>query len=195
VRAHVAKLAAKNYWEQFAVAPEVVVMFLPGETFYSVALEQMPGLIEEGFAQNVLIATPTTLLGLLRAVSAGWREERMAENAQRIAEEGRKLHERIATLADHFADLGRALGQSVGFFNRAMNSFDTRVVPSARNLAALDAKGKKDLPEIAQLDQRPVTPRRPDASVRPLRPAPLTLALSPSMASASPASASPDGDG
>jgi DNA recombination protein RmuC len=190
VRAHVAKLSAKNYWEQFFVAPEIVVMFLPGETFYSVALEQMPGLIEEGFAQNVLIATPTTLLGLLRAVSAGWREERMAENAQRIAEEGRKLHERIATLADHFADLGRALGQSVGFFNRAMNSFDARVLPSARNLAALDAKGKKEIPEIAQLDQRPVTPRRPD--VRALRAAPLTLALTPPAANAT---ASPEGDG
>ena len=106
VRTHVAKLSATNYWDQFDVAPEVVVMFLPGETFYSVALEQMPTLIEEGFAQNVLIATPTTLLGLLRAVSAGWREERMAENAQRISDEGRRLHERIAGLAEKLADLG-----------------------------------------------------------------------------------------
>jgi DNA recombination protein RmuC len=188
VRAHVGKLSAKNYWEQFAVAPEVVVMFLPGEAFYSVALEQMPGLIEEGFAQNVLIATPTTLLGLLRAVSAGWREERMAENAQRISEEGRRLHERIATLADHFGDLGRALGQSVGFFNRAMTSFDSRVVASARNLAALDAKGKKEIVDIQQIDSRPVTPRRPEA--RSLRSMPLTLSLSPD-----PTVASPEGEG
>jgi DNA recombination protein RmuC len=184
VRAHISKLSAKNYWEQFAVAPEVVVMFLPGETFYSVALEQMPTLIEEGFAQNVLVATPTTLLGLLRAVSAGWREERVAENARRIAEEGRKLHERIATLADHFADLGRALGQSVGAYNRTLSSFETRVMPAARSLAALDAKGKKDVVELPQLDQRPVTPRRPEATARALRPAPLTLALSPSPAAA-----------
>jgi DNA recombination protein RmuC len=175
VRAHVAKLSAKNYWEQFDVAPEVVVMFLPGETFYSVALEQMPGLIEEGFAQNVLIATPTTLLGLLRAVSAGWREERMAENAQRISDEGRRLHERIAGLAEKLNDLGRFLGQAVGAFNGTVATFDTRVVPSARNLAALDAKGKKELPEVEMIERRPVPPRKIERT----RPAPLTLALSP----------------
>src|SRR4029077_19002201 len=152
VRGHVAKLAAKNYWEQFEVAPEVVVMFLPGETFYSVALEQMPDLIEEGFAQNVLIATPTTLLGLLRAVSAGWREERMAENAQRISEEGRRLHERVATLAEKLADLGRSLGQAVGAYNGTIATFDTRVVPSARTLARLDAQGKKESVELAMID-------------------------------------------
>jgi DNA recombination protein RmuC len=187
VRAHVAKLAAKNYWEQFAVAPEVVVMFLPGETFYSVALEQMPGLIEEGFAQNVLIATPTTLLGLLRAVSAGWREERMAENAQRISDEGRKLHERIAGLAEKLADLGRSLGQAVGAYNGTIATFDTRVVPSARNLAALDARGKKELVEPEMIERRPVPPRKIDTRARAV---PLTLALSPPAALA----ASSDGE-
>jgi DNA recombination protein RmuC len=201
VRNHVTKLSAKNYWEQFEVAPEVVVMFLPGEAFYSVALEQMPGLIEEGFAQNVLVATPTTLLGLLRAVSAGWREERIAENAQRISEEGRKVHERIATLADHFSQMGRALGQAVGSYNQAMASFDTRLVPAARNLASLDARSKKELVEVEQIDKRPRTPARPE--VRALRSAPLTLALSPSAASTTPpsvlafpaANATSDGDG
>jgi DNA recombination protein RmuC len=180
VRAHVAKLSAKSYWDQFQVAPEVVVMFLPGETFYSVALEQMPGLIEEGFAQNVLIATPTTLLGLLRAVSAGWREERMAENAQRISEEGRRLHERIAGLAEKLADLGRSLGQAVGAYNGTIATFDTRVMPSARNLAALDAKGKKDMTELEMIERRPVPPRKIERT----RPAPLTLALSPAPAAA-----------
>ncbi len=177
VRNHVTKLSAKNYWEQFDVAPEVVVMFLPGEAFYSVALEQMPGLIEEGFAQNVLIATPTTLLGLLRAVSAGWREERIAENAQRISEAGRTLHERVATMTEHFAQMGRALGQAVGTYNTAMSSFDTRLVPAARTLASLEARSKKDLVEIPQIDKRPVTPRRHET--RAMRGAPLTLALSP----------------
>jgi DNA recombination protein RmuC len=181
VRAHVAKLSAKNYWDQFAVAPEVVVMFLPGETFYSVALEQMPELIEDGFSQNVLIATPTTLLGLLRAVSAGWREERMAENAQRISEEGRKLHERIAGLAEKLADLGRSLGQAVGAYNGTIATFDTRVMPSARNLAALDAKGKKDLVELEMIERRPVPPRKVERA----RAVPLTLALSPVPASSS----------
>jgi DNA recombination protein RmuC len=186
VRAHVAKLSAKNYWDQFDVTPEVVVMFLPGETFYSVALEQMPGLIEEGFAQNVLIATPTTLLGLLRAVAAGWREERMAENAQRISEEGRRLHERIATLAEKLSDLGRSLGQAVGAYNGAVATFDARVVPSARSLAALDARGKKELVEIEMIDQRPRRPGKVEAR----KPAPLTLALSPR-----PEVAASDGEG
>jgi DNA recombination protein RmuC len=178
VRTHVAKLSAKSYWEQFAVAPEVVVMFLPGEAFYSVALEQMPGLIEDGFAQRVLIATPTTLLGLLRAVSAGWREDRLAENAQRISEEGRRLHERVAVLAEHLADLGKALGSSVGAYNRTLSSFETRVMVSARKLDELDARGKKEIPELHQIDARPVAPRRPEAM--PGRaPAPLSLALAP----------------
>src|SRR5262249_24685567 len=125
VRNHVAKLSAKNYCDQCAAAPEVVVMFLPGETFYSVALEQMPELIEDGFAQNVLIATPTTLLGLLRAVSAGWLEERIAENAQRISDEGRRLHERISGLAEKLADLGRSLGPAGGAYNGTLATFAT----------------------------------------------------------------------
>ena len=145
VRAHVMKLGAKSYWDALDAAPDMVVMFLPGEPLYSVALEQMPELIEEGVAQKVLIATPTTLLALLRTASFGWREERLAENAQRIADEGRKLHERIATVLEHFSQLGRALGQSVKHFNAAMVSFDRNLVSSARRLAELDAKGKKEL--------------------------------------------------
>jgi len=152
------------------------VMFLPGEMFYSVALEQMPDLIEDGFAQNVLIATPTTLLGLLRAVSAGWREERIAENAQRISDEGRKLHERIATLAEKLSDLGRFLGQAVGAYNGTVATFDTRLLPTATKLASLDAKSKKELVEPTMVDERPRSLRKIERT----RPAPLTLALSPS---------------
>ena len=148
MRAHVAKLAAKSYWEGFAVAPELVVMFLPGESLYAHALEQMPELIEEGFTRGVLVATPTTLLGLLRAVGSGWREERLAENAQRISDEGRRLHERVATVLEHMADLGNALNQSVKHYNRSLKSFEGRVIVSARRLEELDAKGKKELPEL-----------------------------------------------
>ena len=165
VRAHVMKLGAKNYWDALDAAPDMVVMFLPGEALYSVALEQMPELIEEGVAQKVLIATPTTLLALLRTTSFGWREERLAENAERIADEGRKLHERIATVLEHFSQLGRALGASVKHFNAAMVSFDRNLVSSARRLAELDAKGKKELPDRSQIDARPFTVTVDDAAV------------------------------
>jgi len=178
LQAHIQKLAAKSYWDELGVVPEVVVMFLPGETLYTAALEQMPGLIEEGFAQRVLVATPTTLLGLLRAISCGWREERLAENAQRISDEGRRLHERVATVMDHFSDLGRSLGQAVKHFNVAMVSFDRRAVVSARKLEELGAKGKKDLAERPQIDARPFSVTVPDEPRQKVSQAPLTLALS-----------------
>ncbi len=178
LQAHITKLAAKNYWEDLGSAPEVVVLFLPGETLYTAALEQMPGLIEEGFAQRVLVATPTTLLGLLRAISCGWREERLAENAQRISEEGRRLHERVATVLDHFGDLGRALGQAVKHFNVAMVSFERRTVVSARKLEELGARGKKELIDRPQIDARPFSVTAPEDR-RKVAQAPLALALSP----------------
>jgi DNA recombination protein RmuC len=155
VRAHILKLASKNYWEQFPSTPEYVVLFLPGETFYSAALERMPSLIEEGVGQRVLLATPTTLIGVLQAVHYGWRQERIAENAQEISRCGRMLHERVATLVEHFVSLGNSLGQSVKHFNTAMASFEGRVLVSARRLEELDAKGKKDIPARPQIDARP----------------------------------------
>jgi DNA recombination protein RmuC len=155
VRAHIHKLAAKSYWEQFPTTPEYVVLFLPGEMFYSAALEQLPTLIEEGVGQRVLLATPTTLIGLLQAVHYGWRQERVAENAQEISKCGRQLHERVATLVEHFVSLGSSLGQSVKHFNTAMASFEGRVLVSARRLEELDAKGKKEVPARPQIDARP----------------------------------------
>ncbi|HET6147061.1 MAG TPA: DNA recombination protein RmuC [Polyangia bacterium] len=155
VRAHILKLAAKSYWEQFPTTPEYVVLFLPGETFYSAALERMPSLIEEGVAQRVLLATPTTLIGVLQAVHYGWRQERVTENAQEISRCGRQLHERVATLVEHFVCLGNSLGQSVKHFNTAMASFEGRVLVSARRLEELDAKGKKEIPSRPQIDARP----------------------------------------
>jgi DNA recombination protein RmuC len=190
VQSHVAKLAAKSYWEGFASTPELVVMFIPGESLYSVALEQMPRLIEEGFAQGVLVATPTTLLGLLRTLSCGWREERLARNAQRISDEGRKLHERIATVFEHFADLGRSLGQSVRHFNATAASLNQRVLVSARRLDELDARGKKALGDAAEIEVRPTVVQvqesdrvqdaeRERARARRLPQTSLNLALSP----------------
>jgi DNA recombination protein RmuC len=159
VQAHIRKLAAKSYWEGFVGSTEFVVMFLPGDSFYSVALEQMPGLIEEGVAQKVLLATPTTLLGLLLTTSCGWREERLAENAQRISDEGRALHHRIATVLEYFANLGSSLNQSVKHFNQALVSFNGRVTVSARRLEELDARGRKELTEIDQIDVRAASAR------------------------------------
>jgi DNA recombination protein RmuC len=155
VRAHIQKLSAKGYWEQFRTSPEYVVLFLPGEMFYSAALERLPELIEEGVGQRVLLATPTTLIGLLQAVHYGWRQERVAENAQEISKCGRELHERVATLVEHFVSLGNALGQSVKHFNTAMASFEGRVLVSTRRLEELDAKGKKEVPARPQIDARP----------------------------------------
>jgi len=187
VQAHVVKLSAKSYWEGFASRPELVLMFIPAEPLYSQALEQMPSLIEEGVAQGVIIATPTTLLALLRSLAYGWREERLAENAQRISDEGRRLHERVATVLEHLADLGRSLGQSVKHFNGALASFNGRVTVSARRLEELDVRGKKTLTEPEEVDVRPNTVKLPERPVR-SRPLPrqpmLSLAPAPE----------PDGD-
>ncbi|HVV51024.1 MAG TPA: DNA recombination protein RmuC [Polyangia bacterium] len=181
VQAHIRKLSSKSYWEGFVGSTEFVVMFLPGDSFYSVALEQIPGLIEEGVAQKVLLATPTTLLGLLLTTSCGWREERLAENAQRISDEGRLLHQRVATVLEHFAALGNSLNQSVKHFNRALSSFEGRVTVSARRLEELDARGKKELVELDEIAVRAksaLPPERPDRP-RALPQTSLALALSP----------------
>jgi DNA recombination protein RmuC len=171
VRAHVLKLGAKNYWDQFPASPAVVVMFLPGDRFYASALEQMPGLLEEAFANRVLVATPTTLIGVLQAVHVGWKEERLAANAESISRCGRDLHERIATFAEHMAKMGGMLGRTVGAFNDAVGSLGTRVLPGARRLEELGAGGKKTVPDIDPIDRRPRSlissdsePPRPAAS-------------------------------
>jgi DNA recombination protein RmuC len=168
VKAHVTKLAAKSYWEQFRVTPEFVVMFLPGEIFYGAALEQMPSLIEESVAQRVFVCTPTTLIALLQAVHYGWRQERIAENAEAISRCGRELYDSLATLMEHFTAVGNAIGMSVKHYNGAMASLEARVMGKARKLEELGAKGKKDLPLRPQVDARP----RALAPVEPLPPPP-----------------------
>ncbi|MEA2697916.1 MAG: recombination protein RmuC [Myxococcales bacterium] len=170
VKAHVTKLAAKSYWEQFRVTPEFVVMFLPGEIFYGAALEQMPSLIEESVAQRVFVCTPTTLIALLQAVHYGWRQERIAENAELISRCGREVYDNLATLMEHFSSVGSAIGQSVKHYNAAMASLEARVLGKARKLAELGAQGKKDLPLRPQVDARP----RALAAVEPLPPLPPT---------------------
>jgi DNA recombination protein RmuC len=155
VRAHVVKLAAKNYWDQFSASPELVVMFLPGDAFYTTALEQMPSLLEDAVANRVLIATPMTLVGVLRAVHVGWKQERLAENAEEISRCGRDLHERLATFTEHIAKMGASLGRTVEAFNEGIGSLEKRVMPAARKLEDLGATGKKELDGVHPIDVRP----------------------------------------
>ena len=155
VRAHVLKLGGKSYWTGLEETPEFVVMFLPSEAMYSAALEQSPSLIEDGVARKVLIATPTTLIALLQTVHYGWRQERLAESARKISEQGRVLHERLATLVEHWARLGGALGRAAEHYNAAVASFEGRVVPAVRKLEELGAAGAKPVPELATVDTRP----------------------------------------
>ncbi|HET6447574.1 MAG TPA: DNA recombination protein RmuC [Conexibacter sp.] len=135
LREHVRRLSAKAYWDQFETAPDFVFLFLPGEHFYSAALEADPALLEEGARQSVLIATPTTLIALLRAVAYGWQQERVAEDARAVAQLGRELHRRLETFAEHLHKLGARLRGAVGAYNDAVGSFEQRVLPGARRLA------------------------------------------------------------
>ena len=155
VRAHLTKLSSKAYWSELPQAPEFVVMFLPGEAIFGAAVEDSPTLLEDGVGRRVLLATPTTLIALLQTVHYGWRQERLAENAEQVSEQGRILHERVATLLEHWARLGTALNRATEHFNAAAASLESRVLPSARRLEELGATGKKPLPDLPRADLRP----------------------------------------
>ncbi|WP_372594455.1 DNA recombination protein RmuC [Actinotalea sp.] len=137
VRSHVDSLAAKRYWDQFAPAPEFVVMFVPAESFWQAAVELDPALVEYAFERNVVVATPSTLLALLRTVAYAWRQESLAANAQTVLSLGKELHGRIATLGGHVARLGRAIDGAATAYNQTVASLETRVLVSARRFAEL----------------------------------------------------------
>jgi DNA recombination protein RmuC len=154
-RDHITKLASKGYQNQFDTTPDLVVMFVPSEGIYHAALAEDPGLIEYGVYQQVLMATPTTLIGLLRAVHYGWRQELIAESAREIAESARELHRRLARFVEPLAKIGRQLGSAVGAYNEAVGSFDSRVVPQLRRIEEAGAKSERELAGPAPIEAGP----------------------------------------
>lgn len=155
VRAHVQALASKAYWEPLGDALDFVVMFIPGESFFGAAVETDPSLIEEAMGRRVVIASPMTLVALLRAVELGWREERLAADAQKVTDEGRELYKRVAVFLRHFADVGGALGRATSAYNQAVGSLESRVLPAARRLRDLAAAPGEDAPALDQVDHLP----------------------------------------
>ncbi|HWX95425.1 MAG TPA: DNA recombination protein RmuC [Solirubrobacteraceae bacterium] len=151
-REHIAKLASKGYQNQFDSTPEFVVMFVPSDGIYQAALAQDPALIEYGVQQQVLMATPTTLIGLLWAVHYGWRQELIAESAREIADSARELHRRLGRFIEPLSKVGRQLDSAIGAYNEAVGSFDHRVIPQVRRIERAGAASDREVPSPAAVE-------------------------------------------
>ncbi len=155
VRARVRELASKAYWQNLSTSLDFVVLFIPGDQFLSAALELDAKLLEDALTDRVVLATPSSLVALLRAIAYGWRQETLAENAEQIRIVGEELYERLSTFAGHLDKLGSTLGRSVEHYNKAVGSFDTRILPSARRFSEMGIRGKKAMPEPEPVERLP----------------------------------------
>jgi len=153
VRERIRELASKAYWNQFERAPDFVVLFIPGDQFLSAALERDPAILEDAMSQQIILATPSSLVALLRAIAFGWRQEALAENADKIRNLGEALYERLAGFSTHLSKLGNSLGSSVENFNKVVGSFDSRILPSARRFKEMGINDKKVIKETQQIDK------------------------------------------
>ena len=155
IRGRIKELSRKNYWAEYSQSPEFVVLFIPGEQFLSAALEVDPALLEDSMSQNIILATPTNFIALLRAVSYGWKQQKLAENAEIIRELGETLYKRLATFGNHLSKLGNSLGQSVNHFNSAVGSLERQVLPGARKFTEMGISTKSEITDLPPLEQQP----------------------------------------
>ncbi len=162
LREHIIQLSSKKYWDQFQPAPEFVFMFLPGEGYFSAALQHDPSLIEFGVDKRVIPSSPLTLIALLRAVAYGWQQETVAKNAQNVSDLGRELYDRIRVLGGHFDDLARGLTRTVDAYNSSVGTLESRVLVTARKFKELGVAASEPIPELSQVDQTPRSLQAPE---------------------------------